>query len=143
MPHLIREDSRDSLFIHLLAATGRAMALRENKSRGSERLPRAYFAFPTINSSTAFKSFGALGKWPAPAFTITVIFPPSSLYFFSALSVNSLKNGSRLPQSCKIGTPALASGAKSNGLFFSRVDFKMGFSAKMQETLSGFSSAQP
>src|SRR5258707_5745893 len=45
---------------------------------------------------------------------ITVKFPPSSLYFFSATLVSRSSHGSRLTQTCRIGTPALASGERSS-----------------------------
>jgi hypothetical protein len=44
--------------------------------------------------------------------TSTVICPPNCLYRYSATCVWSFSHGSRLPQSCRIGTPALASGAR-------------------------------
>jgi len=65
-----------------------------------------------MKSTIGFGSFGWSGKWPAPSVTRTVIFPPGSVYRFSATRVWSLSHGSR-PHSCaEIGAPALASGAR-------------------------------
>src|SRR6266481_9804506 len=71
-----------------------------------------YREWVRMNSTTGMGSLGASGKCPSPSLIITVICPPSSLYLFSTTRVWSLSHGSRLPESCRIGMPALASGAR-------------------------------
>src|SRR5580692_12846478 len=65
-----------------------------------------------MKSTIGFGSFGWSGKWPAPSVTRTVIFPPCSVYRFTATRVWSLSHGLRPPQSCRIGAPALAGGGR-------------------------------
>ena len=61
-----------------------------------------------MKSTTGFGSRGPTAKWPSPSLMISVKFPPSSLYLFSATRVSRSSHGSRLPQTCRIDTPALA-----------------------------------
>src|ERR1700688_3446781 len=75
-----------------------------------------------MKSTIGFGAFGWSEKSPPPSVTRTVIVLPSCLYHFSTTRVLSFSHGSRLPQSCRIGTPALASGARlSIGCVFDRL----------------------